>query len=80
MSKKDHLMEESFLNAKGQLTLPASIRKKLGAKTGMRFLWGLMPNGTLLVQPKNRSILDMAGMLVPKEGIHVSIEEMNPFV
>ncbi|WP_431103763.1 AbrB/MazE/SpoVT family DNA-binding domain-containing protein [Roseateles noduli] len=73
-------MEETILNAKGQLTLPASIRKKLGTKAGMRFLWGLMPDGTLIVQPKNKSLLDMAGMLKPRKGLHVSIEEMNPWV
>ena len=36
---KESDMEESFLNEKGQLSLPASIRMKLGAKKGMRFLW-----------------------------------------
>ena len=76
---KENDMEESFLNEKGQLTLPASIRKKLGAKKGMRFLWGLLPDGTLIVQPKNKSILDMAGMLKPRKGLHVSIEDMNPW-
>ena len=79
MNKVEKQMEESLLNVKGQLTLPASIRKKLGAKVGMRFLWGLLPDGTLIVQPKNKSLLDMAGMLKPKKGLHVSIEEMNPW-
>ncbi len=77
---KEMDMEETCLNGKGQLTLPASIRKKLGATKGMRFLWGVMPDGTLLVQPKNRSILDMAGMLEPEEGLHVTIDDMNPWV
>jgi hypothetical protein len=36
-----------------------------------------MPDGRILVRAKTRSILDMAGMIKPSEGTHVSIEDMN---
>lgn len=69
-------MDESILNAKGQLTVPAALRRVLGAKPGARFLWGLMPDGNVMLIPRNKSLSDIAGMLVPMDGIHVSIEDM----
>jgi hypothetical protein len=38
-----------------------------------------MPDGTIIVRAKTKSILDMAGMLKAPEGKRVSVEEMNPW-
>lgn len=72
-------MTESTITAKGQTTVPADIRTLLDAKPGTRLVWSAMPDGTLIVRAKTRSILDMAGMLKVPKGKRVSLDEMNPW-
>lgn len=72
-------MAESTITAKGQTTVPADIRAQVRAKPGTRLVWSVMPDGTIVVRVKNKSILDMAGMLKAPEGTHVSVEDMNPW-
>jgi hypothetical protein len=38
-----------------------------------------MPDGTIIVRAKTKSILDMAGMLKAPNGQHVRIDDMNPW-
>ena len=38
-----------------------------------------MPDGTIIVRAKTKSILDMAGMLKAPKGKHVSVDDMNPW-
>ena len=38
-----------------------------------------MPDGTIIVRAKTRSILDMAGMLQAHGGKQVSVDDMNPW-
>ena len=73
-------MSESTLTLKGQTTVPQPIRDALHVTAGAKLLWNLMPDGTIIVRAKNKSILDLAGMLkAPKalNGKKVSIEAMN---
>jgi AbrB family looped-hinge helix DNA binding protein len=70
---------ESTITAKGQTTVPAEIRALMDAKPGTRLVWSVMPNGTVIVRPKSKSILQMAGMLKAPKGKRVTIEEMNPW-
>ncbi|MDR2838083.1 MAG: type II toxin-antitoxin system PrlF family antitoxin [Azonexus sp.] len=72
-------MSESTITAKGQTTIPADIRAQVQAKPGTRLVWSVMPDGTIIVRAKTKSILDLAGMLKPPKGKHVTIEEMNPW-
>jgi antitoxin PrlF len=53
-------MAESTITAKGQTTVPADIRAPVEAKPGTRLLWSVMPDGTLIVRAKTKSILDLA--------------------
>jgi hypothetical protein len=39
--------------------------------------WHLMPDGTIIVRAKTKSILDLAGKLKAPKGKKVRIEEMN---
>ena len=57
-------MTESTITAKGQTTVPADIRALVHAKPGTRLVWSVMPDGTIIVRAKTKSILDMAGMLI----------------
>ncbi|ABM39951.1 AbrB/MazE/SpoVT family DNA-binding domain-containing protein [Polaromonas naphthalenivorans] len=70
-------MSQSTLNSKGQITIPADIRRALGLVDHDRLTLTLMPNGTVLLRAKNKSILDLKGMLPTASGISVSIEEMS---
>ena len=70
-------MPESTVTAKGQTTVPQPIRDALNAEPGTRLQWHLMPDGTIVVRAKTRSILDLAGMLKASKGKKVRIEDMN---
>lgn len=72
-------MTESTITSKGQTTVPQPIRDALHAASGTRLNWHLMPDGTIIVRAKTKSILDMAGMLKPAAGVTVGVEEMNPW-
>ena len=70
---------ESTITAKGQTTVPADIRALVHATPGTRLVWSAMPDGTIIVRAKTKSILDLAGMLKAPKGKHVSVEQMNPW-
>jgi AbrB family looped-hinge helix DNA binding protein len=70
-------MTESTITSKGQTTVPAEIRALVQAKPGTRLVWSAMPDGTIIVRAKTRSILDMAGMLKAPKGQPVRVEDMN---
>lgn len=72
-------MAESTITAKGQTTVPAEIRASMQAMPGNRLVWSAMPDGTVIVRAKNRSILDMAGMVKAPKGKRVPIDAMNPW-
>jgi AbrB family looped-hinge helix DNA binding protein len=72
-------MAQSTITAKGQTTVPADIRALVHAEPGTRLVWSVMPDGTIIVRAKTRSILDLAGMLKAPKGTRVSVEEMNPW-
>ncbi|ROZ79183.1 type II toxin-antitoxin system PrlF family antitoxin [Ramlibacter sp. WS9] len=72
-------MAESTITAKGQTTVPADIRALVHAEAGTRLVWSVMPDGTIIVRAKTKSILDMAGMLKAPKGKRVAIEAMNPW-
>jgi AbrB family looped-hinge helix DNA binding protein len=51
------------LTSKGQTTIPKEIRDRLGMKPGDRMTFTLMPDETVLVRVKRKSILSLAGRL-----------------
>ena len=71
-------MTESTITAKGQTTVPADIRLAIGAETGTRLVWHVLNDGRLMVRVKNKSVLDLKGMLGPPKGRHVAIKDMKP--
>jgi antitoxin PrlF len=70
---------ESTITAKGQTTVPADIRALMQAQPGTRLVWSAMPDGTVIVRAKTKSILDMAGMLEAPKGKRVRLDAMNPW-
>lgn len=55
-----------------------TIRAFVDVKPGTRLVWLAMPDGTIIVRAKTKSILDLAGMLKAPNGKHVSVDDMNP--
>lgn len=70
-------MAESTITAKGQTTVPAQVRQRVGAAVGTRLVWHVMPDGSIIVRAKTRSILDLAGVLRAPKGKHLAVEAMN---
>ncbi|WP_081255969.1 AbrB/MazE/SpoVT family DNA-binding domain-containing protein [Pandoraea pnomenusa] len=68
---------QSRIDARGRTTVPAAVRKALGAKPGTRLTWLLMPDGYILVRAKSGSILELAGAL--KSDASIDVEQMNPW-
>jgi AbrB family looped-hinge helix DNA binding protein len=65
------------LTSKGQTTIPKEIRDGLGMKPGDRMTFTLMPDGTVVMRVKRKSILDLAGVLRKKGRKQVSVEQMS---
>ncbi len=70
-------MSESTITAKGQTTVPADIRSRIGAAPGTRLIWHAMPDGSVLVRVKSRALLELAGSLKPPHGKRVAVDAMN---
>jgi len=72
-------MAESTITAKGQTTVPADVRALVQAEPGTRLVWSVMPDGTIIVRAKTRSVRDLAGIVQRPKGKHVPLEDMNPW-
>lgn len=68
---------ESTLTSKGQTTIPKGIRDSLGIKSGDRMTFTLMPDGTVLLRVKNKSIMSLAGSLKRKGRKPLPIEQLS---
>ena len=77
MCEEGIMAEESTLTSKGQTTIPKGIRDKLAMKSGDRITFTLMPDGTVLMRVKNKSILGLAGMLHRKGRKPVPIDQLS---
>lgn len=69
-------MTIATMTSKGQITIPADVRAKLGLVAGTKIIFEEMGDGRLLMRPKTRDIRDLRGIL-KYDGPPVSIEEMN---
>ena len=67
----------STLTSKGQTTIPKEIRDGLGLKPGDRMTFTLLPNGTVIVRAKTKSILELAGMLHKKGRKPLPIDKLS---
>jgi bifunctional DNA-binding transcriptional regulator/antitoxin component of YhaV-PrlF toxin-antitoxin module len=70
-------MTESTITAKGQTTVPRQVRDQIGAGPGTRLVWHVLPNGSMLVRAKTKSLLELAGSLTSPDGKVVPVEDMN---
>lgn len=71
------LSSDTTLTSKGQTTIPKEIRDSLGLQTGDRMSFTLLPDGTVIMRVKNKSILDLAGMLHQDGQAPLPVEELS---
>lgn len=70
-------MTEATLTSKGQVTIPQSVRERLGLHTGSRISFEVLPDGRIAITAVARfTIDDFIGCLPAPASTH-SIEEMN---
>ena len=71
-------MSEATLTSKGQVTIPADIRKAMGLSAQDRVVFTRLVDGTTIMRAKTRSIVDLKGLLKRGKGAaKVKIEDMN---
>jgi len=68
---------DATLTSKGQTTIPKEIRESLNMKDGDRMTFTLLPDGTVLMRVKNKSILDLAGRLHKKGRKALRVEDLS---
>jgi AbrB family looped-hinge helix DNA binding protein len=68
---------ESTLTSKGQTTVPKAIRERLRLKSGDRITFTLMPDGTVLMRVKNKSVMGLAGTLRRRGRKALPVEELS---
>lgn len=68
---------ESTLTSKGQTTVPKAIRESLRLKPGDRITFTPMPDGTVLMRVKNKSVMSLAGSLRRRGRKALRVEELS---
>ena len=68
---------DATLTSKGQTTIPKEIRDSLGMKSGDRMTFTLMPDATVVMRLKNKSITELAGTLHKKGRKPVPVEQLS---
>ncbi|HWZ63561.1 MAG TPA: type II toxin-antitoxin system PrlF family antitoxin [Steroidobacteraceae bacterium] len=68
---------ESTLTSKGQTTVPKAIRESLRLKPGDRITFTPMPDGTVLMRVKNKSVMSLAGSLRRRGRKALPVEELS---
>jgi len=68
---------ESTLTSKGQTTVPKAIRESLRLKPGDRITFTPMPDGTVLMRVKNKSIMSLAGSLRRRGRKALPVEQLS---
>ena len=68
---------DATLTSKGQTTIPKEIRDGLGLRAGDRMTFTLMPDSTVVMRVKTKSVMDLAGVLRKKGRKPVAIARLS---
>ena len=71
------MSNDATLTSKGQTTIPKEIRDSLSMKTGDRMTFTLMPDGTVVMRVKSKSLVELAGVLHKKGRKPVPVEQLS---
>lgn len=70
-------MEMATINSKGQVTIPAAMRRRLHLAKGDRVRLFIEKDGSLAVLPATKPIRELYGVLKRPGQRPVAVEEMN---
>ena len=70
-------MSLATLTSKGQITIPADVRAALNLQPQDKLNFTVLPDGTVIVRAKRRSMAELAGTLAAPAGVSVSVDEMR---
>ena len=73
-------MPTATMTSKGQVTVPAEVRAKLGLSAGSRVLFEELPDGSYRVRARRRDIRELYGMLQAEPGFVATLEQMDDAV
>ena len=68
---------DATLTSKGQTTIPKEIRDSLGMKPGDRMTFTLMPDATVVMRVKSKSVTELAGMLQKKGRKPIPVQQLS---
>ena len=68
---------DTTISSKGQVTVPRDVRERLGLQAGDKIAWSMLSNGTIVLRPKTRRLVDLVGILTRPEQSGVSVDEMR---
>ena len=67
------------MTSKGQITIPSEVRDALKLEPGTRF-YVAARNGQVVAIPKNKNLMDLAGIVKLPPGATLSLEDMEASV
>jgi len=70
-------MAEAAITSKGQITIPAEIRKQMKLNPQDKVVFTLLPNGTTVMRAKNRSVTSMAAAVKSSTKKRVALKDMK---
>lgn len=70
-------MAEAAITSKGQITIPAEIRKQMKLNPQDKVVFTVLPNGTTVMRAKNRSVTSMAGAIKSSTKKRVALKDMK---
>jgi len=68
---------DATLTSKGQITIPKEIRDSLHMKAEDRMTFTLMPDATVVMRVKSKSIIKLAGSLHKKDRKSFPVEQLS---
>jgi AbrB family looped-hinge helix DNA binding protein len=71
------MSNDATLTSKGQTTIPKAIRDSLSMKPGDRLTFTLMPDATVVMRVKTKSVTGLAGVLHKKGRKPVPVEQLS---
>ncbi len=57
------MADATTMTTKGRVTVPREIRDRLGLKAGDKMAFTMLSDGTTVMRPKTRRLMDVAGSL-----------------
>mgnify|MGYP001616346403 FL=1 len=71
-------MATAVVTSKGQITIPKTLRERLGVEAGDRVVFVETKSSVFTVVAATRDVKELKG-IVPKPAKRVSVDDMNPW-